>query len=365
MTLLLFLGACNEKLMFEPITTTDSDWTPSVVVMANDYQRIRYGIQGPPRKELLRNIVSYVTQIRQVQTGIVVFNHSDGNYISPAYLYGGQDSYWPNTSEPVLQYRTAYSVQVTVNYLSGSPKSSEPVLFTTPAESSSVVRRISIPQDDMSIGMTLAFHKKEFFVCSPYLSKLMKYDSSTGQRTVISNSFAPPREISDDSYYSSLTVVGDTLYTFCSNRDSNVFTLVSVDLNTLRVNSSVSMSLPGKQLQEISGYGSSLLGLWYGNNKQQIVRIDPTTGTIIDSYPESSWGIYSAQDVVWDGKNIWVSATFSFNTRLTKYDPATLQPISQLHNPVLYPMGIAWDGDSFWVIDLETGTISKLKFNSN
>ncbi len=360
--LLLLLSACNERLPFEPITTTDSDWTPSIALWANDYQRIEIGIEDPPRRELLRNITSYVFQIREDRTGEVVFLDTLGNYLPPSYI--GSGVVWPQDSWPVLQYSTAYSTQVSINYHAGDTKPSNSISFTTPPERGKVIRRISIPPNDFSDILSLACHKGDVIICGGN-GRLLKFDTTTGQRTMLNNYFYPPSNLSSQSEYQCLAVIGDTLYTFYENGSSAQYTIVAVDLNTLAMKSSPKVSLTDKRLAQIISAGSSLYGLWYSDGIEQIAYIDPATGTLSSVLPEEPWAIYTSANMVSDGKYLWVSRNNSFNNLVVRYDPATLQALDQKHNPVFSSNGLAWDGANFWVVDIETRTIAKLQLSGN
>ena len=362
--LLLLLGACNERLPFEPITTTDSDWTPSIVLAANDYQRTQIGIEAPPRRELLRNIISYVFQIREDRTGDVVFADTLGNYIPPSYVYEGLGFYWSQDSWPVLQNSTAYSAQVSINYRTGGTKHSNSISFTTPPERGKVIRRISIPQDDFSDFLLLACHKGDVIICGGN-GRLVKFDTTTGQRTLLNSHFYPPSSLSSQSQYECLAVVGDTLYTFYENESSAQYTIVATDLNTLAMKSSPKVSLTNKRLARIISTGSALYGLWYSGGIEQIAYIDPAAGTISDVLPEQPWAIYTTDDMVSDGKYLWVSREDSFNNLVVRYDLATLQALSQQHNPIFSSNGLAWDGANFWVVDNEARSIAKLQLSGN
>jgi hypothetical protein len=360
----MLLGACNERLPFEPITTNDFDWAPSIILKANDYQRIRIGIEGPPRKELLRNIVSYVYMIREERTGNIAFLDTLGNYIAPGYLFDGEKHIWSQDSWPSLQYNASYSTQVYVTYQTGAPKYSNSISFTTPPERGRVIRRIAILPDDFWDFSYIALHKRQIILYRPP-QRLVAIDTSTGQTTLLNDRFYPPGNESDWQMFTCLAVVGDTLYAYYENRGTTEYTIVAFDLNTRSMKSYPKISLATKRLAKILSDGSSLYGLWFLNNVEQVTTIDPATGIISHVFPEVPWTVQSSDEMITDGKSLWVSRNESFNNRLIRYDLATLQPLDQSHNPVFYSNGLAWDGANFWVIDNETQSIVKLQLSGN
>jgi hypothetical protein len=171
--------------------------------------------------------------------------------------------------------------------------------------------------------------------------------------------------VSSQTFYPCLAVVGDMVYTFYENAGAAEYTIVGLDLNTLSMKSYPKISLSNKRLVKIMSDGSSLYGLWFTNNVEQVTTIDPATGTISQVFPEVPWSVTYSDELITDGKYLWASRNESFNNRLIRYDLATLQLLDQSHNPVFDSNGLAWDGANFWVIDNETQTIAKLQLSGN
>ena len=87
---LLLLSSCTEEMPVDAIYTNDTDWTPSIVLSHNDYQRVEFTIERPSRKELLRNVLWYRIQVRSgTSTSYQNVDSISGGNIVPAVLFTG------------------------------------------------------------------------------------------------------------------------------------------------------------------------------------------------------------------------------------------------------------------------------------
>lgn len=83
---LLLLG-CAEKLPLDPIYTDDTNWAPGISLIKNDYQRVRIDLEGPPRKELLRNILYYKVDAKErISQEFKMIDSLSGTFNVPSYF---------------------------------------------------------------------------------------------------------------------------------------------------------------------------------------------------------------------------------------------------------------------------------------
>jgi hypothetical protein len=357
---LALLSGCNEKLPFQPTFTDDTDWIPSIVLSHNDYQRIQIGIEEPTRKELLRNIVSYAVQIRT--SGAAEYVSSDtikGTVIPPRYIFEQPVGWYPYDSRPVLEYGTSYSVRLSINYRTGSSRFSNEIAFTSPPERGKVLRRISIPANVyVDFGTFLLFHNGDLMIIMG--SNITKMDTATGQAVLLKNDFHAPYD-TPLPWFQSITVCGDTLLTFYANQAFAQYTLVSLNLQTLQVDSSTKVSVPGKHLEGLVYRGTDVYSLWSSNGREEFVVLDRGTGQPLQTLPEFSSVFPPPTTFASDGSSLWFSSIGDYDNRVIRFDPSDAAFIEQQRNPVFQPQGLTWDGNHFWVIDLESRTLVKLE----
>jgi hypothetical protein len=368
---LLLVDGCTEKLPVEPVYTDDTNWTPLIELAHNGYQRFEIYVSRPPRQELLRNLLFHTVEVRSgPSTDFVTVDTFNSAMIVPAYVYGGTypAAYYPfpYVSKPILSNDTSYTVRLKTFYRTGASMVSNGVSFVSSAERGNVIRRLPMPQMqpyDYSSMDLIAFHGGELLVLRD--QQLFGVDTSTAQATLIKDDFTPPTG-APDWLFRNLSASGDTVFTFYSDPWGQQFTLVSLDLNTLRVDSSLKVSMPGKQLAAVIGEGALLRTLWEASGLQQVIFLDRRNGQVVQTFPEvpiavsvAYYGTGSA--LAFDGASLWFSSVNAFDNRLLRCDAATLAIEEQHRNPIFAPQGLVWDGANFWVIDQETRTIAKLQ----
>ena len=59
----VILFGCTEKISIAPVYTGDTDWTPTISMIGNNYQRVHLEFGQPPRLELERNMNQYIFEI--------------------------------------------------------------------------------------------------------------------------------------------------------------------------------------------------------------------------------------------------------------------------------------------------------------
>jgi hypothetical protein len=368
---LLLASGCTEKLPVDPSYTDDTNWTPLIELAQNGYERFEICISRPPRKELLRNLLFHTVEVRSgLSADFVTADTFSAAMIVPAYVYGGTypAAYYPfpYVSKPILSYNSSYTVRLKTFYRTGVTRISEGISFISPTERGKAMERLPMPQKlpyDYSSMDLIAFHGAELLVLRD--EQLFRVDTSTAQPTLIKNDFSPPID-APDWLFRNLRAAGDTVFTFYSDPWGQQFTLVSLDLNTLRVDSSLKISIPGKQLVGVIGEGLLLRTLWESSGLQQVVLLDRCSGQVVQTFPEvpvsisvAYYGTGSA--LAFDGTSLWFSSVSAFDNRLVRCDATTIAVEEQHRNPVFAPQGLAWDGANFWVVDQETHTIAKLQ----
>jgi hypothetical protein len=368
---LLLINGCTEKLPVDPSYTDDTNWTPLIELAQNGYERFEIYISRPPRKELLRNLLFHTVEVRSgLSADFVTVDTFSAAMIVPAYVYGGTypAAYYPfpYVSKPILSYNSSYTVRLKTFYRTGVTRISEGISFISPTERGKAIERLPMPQKlpyDYSSVDVIAFHGEELLVLRD--EQLFRVDTSSAQSTLVKNDFMPPNDIRD-WLFTTLSVAGNTVLTFYSDPRGQQFTLVSLDLNTLRVDSSLKISIPGKQLVGVIGEGLLLRTLWESPGLQQVVLIDRRSGQVVQTFPEvpvtislAYYGTGSA--LAFDGTGLWFSSVSAFDNRLVRCDATTIAIEEQHRNPIFAPRGLAWDGANFWVVDRENRTIAKLQ----
>jgi hypothetical protein len=360
---IVLLHGCTEKLPLDPVYTDDTDWAPSIALISNGYQRIRLYVEQPPRKELLRNILFYTAEIRESRSGVdASIDTLKVTAIPAAYVYVGSGFISTYQSIPILDYGTDYAVRFVVHYRTGISRYLNDLPFTTPLERGRVLKRLPLPSEILSdsygAGDFLAFHKASLLILRN--EKLFRIDTASGQSALLKSDFAPPTSNLNETFRS-LTVAGDSAYTFYGSKDH--FRIVSLDLNTLQVDSSLEISYPGRYLVNMTCRGSSLYALWESSGRQQFTIVDRRNGQLVDTLPSAPARIPYPYTVVSDGSNFWYSHISWYDNRIIRFDPSTLTFWEEHRNPFFSTESLAWDGANFWVVDLETDTIAKLQLD--
>jgi len=357
----VLLRGCTEKLPLDPIYTDDTDWAPNIALTSNGYQRIRLYVEQPPRKELLRNILFYTAEIRDSRSGEnVSIDTLKATAIPAAYVYVGAGFISTYQSNPILDYGTDYAVRFVVHYRTGVSRYLNDLPFTTPLQRGRVLKRLpvpsKVPSDSYWFGNFLAFHKGSLLILRD--EQLFRIDTTTGQSTLLNGNFVPQTNDPNETFRN-LTVAGDTAYTFYGYMDH--FRIVSLNLNTLQVDSSLEISYPGRYLVNMTCRGSSLYALWESSGRQQFTVVDRETGQLINTLPSAPSRIPYPYAITSDGRNFWYSYTSWYDNRIIQFDPSTLTFWQEHRNPLFSSESLAWDGANFWVVDLETNTIAKLQ----
>ena len=364
---LLLLTSCTEKMPVDALYTEDTDWTPSVVLSGNDYQRVALTIERPGRKELLRNILWYRIQARSgTSAPYQTIDSISGGTILPVYVYEGYFSgaHYPFTyfSKPIFSFGTTSTVRLEIQYRLGITRSSNEVTFTTPRERGVILKRIPLPK---KISMSdwgnqhITFYRGRLLVLRD--DELWSVDTASGQSTILLQNFRPSAD--NPAYpFTAISVAGDSLVTWVS--DPPGYSVVTLDLKTLKADSTAKLSYPGRILIQMKSDGSQLSAFWENSTGDSIwfSLHDRHTGMMLRSSVGSSIYVVYPFDYCWASGNWWLSVPRGFDNRLVRFDPQTLTILEDHPNPVYSMHELAWDGANFWEIDDESGTIVKFVF---
>lgn len=353
---------CVIEQPFEAGYTEDEEWTPSIQLAQNDYKRIVLHIDRPPRLSLLRNIEEYhvVIQTKSDHSSVEI-DTIQGRWIHPAYLY--PQFLHPYNSEPVLDYEVEYLARADVLYRSGARVSSNVIELRTPPSRGNSMKVLPLPQkipgSMWSFEDVIAFHGDDLIVLRD--DQVFRVDTADGTATLIKDQFLPPEDYPNKTFRS-FAVVGDTLVTYYFHWETQKTTLVRLSLESLAVDSSVSVSFPDATPVAVSAFeGGILFHLLKGDNRHQLLKLDPGTGGILHEYPPFAWSDTYWNDFTADRTTIWVSLFEDYDNRYVQIDPTTGSVVRELLNPIFRPQSLAFDGSHFWQIDTETNTIVKVR----
>lgn len=360
---LMFAGiGCSIDQPFEAGFMEDENWTPTIQLAQNDYKRIGLNIDRPPRLSLLRNISEYHVVIRtKNDLSIVKVDSFHGSWIHPVYLYP-QFSH-PYFSRPVLNHDTEYRVAMNIVYNSGTTLESNTIMFTTPSSRGDLVKILPLPQkNDIDVyfyGGFLSLHNGNLIILNQFM--VFRADTSSGGGILLKDNFFRPGYNSEVPF-GSFAIVGDLLITFYFDALAQKATLVQLNLETLEVDSSVTVSFPNASAMSLISFdGGVLMQLFKGGDQQQFVKLDPATGEVLKEYPPISWpGLY-LNNLASQDQTIWVSERREYDNRLIQMDPSTGDILRIVPNPVFGPQGLAFDGSHFWQIDTEVQKIVKVR----
>ncbi len=340
----------------------DEDWTPTVKLALNDYRRIVLSLERPPRVTLLKNIEGYRLVIqRKLDLFLVSSDTTLGIHVAPRYLIPRFPH--PLYSKPILEYQEGYAAYVEVLYRRGSTRRTNTVDFITPPSRGDIIKHIPLPKkepyDSYWFANTLGFSHGKLFVLRDEF--LFQVDTSTGNATAISNSFTPPGD-DPNKTFRSFGIIGDTLFSYYYRWSLQTVTFVRLNLRSREVDSTARLTISNAYPIAVVSTGKDLLLLLKRSDGQhQFVRIDPRSGSLLETHqpfaPVSSYPLNFASD----GRQIWVPIYQWFDNRLKLIDPATGATIRTLPHPVFSPEGLAWDGSAFWTVDREELRIVKFR----
>lgn len=361
--ILVFAGAgCTIDQPFEAGFTQDEDWTPSIQLGQNDYGRVVLNIDRPPRLSLLKNITRYHVFLQAKENlSIVKLDTIPGPWISPAYLFPSYQH--PYYSGPVLNHETEYVAKVNIVYNSGSTFESNEIIFRTPSSRGDLVKTLPLPRKN---GAAISFYdgflslyKGGLIILNEFM--VFRTDTSSGDGILLKDHFLQPG-YDPQIPFRSFAIVGDKLVTFYFDAPTRKTTLVHLNLETLEVDSSVTVSFPNATpMSLISFDGGILIQLFKGGDQQQFVKLDPITGDILEEYPPFSWAGLYVNNLASQDQTIWVSERREYDNRLIQMDPSTGAALRTFPNPVFRPQTLAFDGSHFWQIDTEMQKIVKVR----
>jgi hypothetical protein len=185
-------------------------------------------------------------------------------------------------------------------------------------------------------------------------------DTASGQVKTIKYDFRPPYYSSDNLL--AFTVIGDTAYSFyVEGNDHRKNRLISLDLKTLHVDSSITIATPG-QLETIVSHKGKLYGIWSTPSyNRQAGIISTRTGEVVERFSEGPRLYGYPVNLASDGISLCFNSVETFDSRIVAIDPTRLSTVQENRNPIFASICLAWDGEFFWVLDVETATLAKIK----
>jgi hypothetical protein len=367
------INGCVDKLPVFPVQTEDSDWAPTISLSQNGYQRFDMNLTRPPRKELLRNLLYHEVQLSSGGSpNFVTIDTINATDIDPSYIYWTvyplEEHPFSFYSGPILDYGHNYTVRIRTVYSTGSTKLSNELSFITPTQVGRVTQRLPVPKrvdyETSDPYIPIAFHKGDFIVRRS--EQIFRVDTATGDATLITKDFWPPSSVESWEAYEPIMTVGDTLLTYCRiPSSSSEFLLMTLDLNSLQVDRSRTLSVPGQFQGCTIGPGSLLYVLCTGEDGERFMVFDWRDGQLLETSPTLPATLVLSREtgdaLSFDENGFWYSRVQYFDNRLWRLDSTTFAVLEEHRNPVFSPAGLAWDGANFWVIDQETRTIAKLQ----
>ena len=351
--LLLVIMSCTEQVGIEPEFNDNTDWAPQITVEYNNYRRVQFDFGEWPPLEYERNLASLFLQFRIV--GETRFRRI-ATFDLPA---GGFRSFY--RSDPVLPEGIEYEARLAVQYRNGVEQVSNIARFFMPVVKGEILESVVIPvalQD-------FVFYKTSLLALS-YNDELIQIDLNSLETTQLLSEFRPFYS-QFSSYFNDITAHGETAI-FAENRwdEPDKMTIVRVNLQTLAINKSLKLSIPQTAENFYSGRivhydGSDIYVMWFSDSQQQIEKFDAVGGGVVASYPMFETLFYGVDKIDFDGTSFWVGINRPFDNRIVGFDLNSALITTVHRNPLFRPHGIAWDGDSFWVYNVETNSLVKLR----
>ena len=359
---MLFLSiSCTKEYPLEPIYSDDTNWTPSIIVSQNGYQRIQLGIGTVPRQELLRNISSYIVTIKRSGDSVVVEQDTLSGTFSrlrpsnPPYYW----SYF--LSNPILEYNTDYSVQLAVQYRQGNIRTSSQQEFLTPLERGRVLKTIPLPSGNAygPFDDVITFLNGSIMLLRGQ-GELFSIDTASGQSTSLTPFLFPPNAVRNISFLAASK--GYVLAPYNPDGDWNRTIIMRFNPLTLVRDTSLVVDRPGWYVGGLAGdTGQVMILCGDADGRQRFISMDAETGDTLLTFPLVPWRVDAFFGMAFDGASIWVPKVETFNNTLISYNADDLGIIAEERNPVFQTHGLAWDGQYFWVIDWEHHTICKIQ----
>lgn len=360
--IVLFFFSCTEKISIQPEYTGNNGWTPEITLLSNDYHRYELawgsGLEIP--LEVERNISQFLYELkREGETDYAIIDSLDlARYMVIPYTY---------RSKPLLEELTGYSARIKVHYRDGTERTSNEVAFTAPEVKGKVLKRIPFPDDSsfyppfQSLGYyPYAISFDQGFIYSIQRGYLTRIDTASTEAALLATNLdqiADYNDISDLPVHDNITFL---------TRVTDKGILNRYNVQTLQVEMSFEIPRPegSSFLRAILYTGNDLYVMWeYWDGGSQVLRLDPTTAQVLETFPKISRGFYGFfHTFAFDGANIWITDYSYFDFKIAHFDPATGNIDSNQNQiPVFEPRGIAWDGSHFWVYEPETHSYAKME----
>lgn len=371
-TCAFLFSACTERISVEPITTADDDWTPSIQIIWHGYERVRIHVDGPPRKELLRNIERYVLESTAGDTSFFPVDTASTTIFSPSYITLPYATYGNNwETKPRLAYGVPHWIRLAVHYRTGVVRrSTEDYLFLDVGRGV-IVRRVPQPP------WTYPYYYPDFYPrLTRWKGKLLfsrtehvyAIDTATGASTRMLDILPMPVDWNasrSDFDFESMGVDGDTLCAAIQLWNERRVRLHRINLTSLVTDTSVSIPISiDWWLQGASVYNDRIALLESKGSLMRISVFDTRSGILLQRYPSGLMSHTVVRRFHFDGSRFWVAAEYylddaGFNS-VRELDPISLGFTVTHRNPIFRYGAFVWDPPYVWIEDSETSTIAKV-----
>lgn len=360
--IVLFFFSCTEKVSIQPEYTGNTDWTPVITLVENNYHRYELAWRSSPEipLEVERNISQFLYELkRAVETDFSGIDSLDlTRYMIIPATY---------RSKPLLEELVGYSARMKVRYRDGTERTSNEVAFIAPEVKGKVLKRIPFPDDPsfyppfQSLGyFPYAISFDRGFIYSIQRGYLTRIDTASGEAVLLATNLdqiADYNDITDLPVHDNITFL---------TRVTDKGILNRYNVQTLQVEMSFEISRPegSSLLRAILYTGTDLYVMWeYWDGGSQVLRLDPANGQALETFPKISRSFYwFYHTFAFDGTNIWITDYLYFDYKIAHFDPATGNMASNQNQiPAFEPRGVAWDGSHFWVYELDTHSYVKVE----
>ncbi len=345
---------CTKEHVVEVDTTFDTQWTPTFKITGNNYHRIQFVLDPPPRKTLYRNIVDYSIEYRSLNlASYSVFRRflmNERPIPDLRLFFLGQ----ANLPEDSL-----YIFRLVATHRDSTRRISADTVVRIPIIRGRIIRSVRLFPN----FFVQAFGFANGFLYALSNNSLFKVDVSTESFVSLSDSVWP-----DDrslSYYRTLALYGQTVFIVEPTRIPGAANIVKVfDVSPFRLRTSFTIQAPqGATLFDLCVDGDALYALWIQGRvlDQQITKHDAVNGRTLQTYPAVSRTSGIFDGLFSDGVNLWATYWWLLDNRFVRIDPSTMTTIEEHRNPIYSTSkNAAWDGPDIWIWDLEHSTFSKV-----
>lgn len=362
---LLVLLGCTEQLPIEPVTTSADDWTPTYRTTWYGYQSMVLAIDGPPRKELIPNIARYIVSIREIPGGDMV-PIDTLTYVAPSYVSPNNHSTDSWKTDARIPYGKIYYTSLAVEYRNGTVRQRVGSSLVPDMGRGTIVQRHAIGTAPIgeyaSFGDRLAVWRSQPIFTRADRAYLI--DTTTGTFSLLTSLLPPPAPgqiaYEDQRRLRSIGVDGDTLIAIIQAEGDRRVMFCKVDLNTLAVDTSLSVLLDSLQALSpcTAATSGGRVGLIVGDfiNGYRLLVYSSRSGGLLTTSSSSSLLHEGIDRLACDGTDFWISSWKMHEIPAAFYpikrlDPMTLSYSVVHRNPIEHAGAFAIEPSYAWFVD--------------